>query len=84
VPSFWDGNKQLYSQKSYQKLLDDRRNDESRFEQLEGTLKGKDVMDMLDGDFDLLHNLKIIFRNLTHPSYERYTNLDELVRNLNK
>jgi hypothetical protein len=65
-------------------MLDDRRNDESRFEQLEGTLKGKDVMDMLDGDFDLLHNLNIIFRNLTQKSYERYTSLDELVRNLNK
>jgi hypothetical protein len=51
LPNFWDGNGYLYPQNNYQKLLDDRRNDDSRFAQLEGPLKGEDVMDMLVGRF---------------------------------
>jgi molybdenum cofactor biosynthesis enzyme MoaA len=41
-------------------------------------------MDMLAGDFALLYTLRMIFKNLPQPSYERYTNLDEVTRNLNK
>jgi hypothetical protein len=60
-------------------MLEDKRNVDNRFKQLEGILKGKYVMDMLDGDFELLNNLKVIFRNLPQPSYERYTNLYEIL-----
>jgi hypothetical protein len=84
LPNLWDGNGDLYLQKNYHKLLDNRRNDDSRFSQLEGPLKGQDVMDMLAGDFTLLYTLKMIFKNLPPPSYERFTDLDELKRNLNQ
>jgi hypothetical protein len=46
-------------------------------------LKGQDVVELLAGDFELLHNLKMIFQEITSPVYEKYTNLDEAVRNLN-
>jgi len=64
--------------------LDDRRSDDNIFDKSEGTLKGKYVMDMLVGYFELVHNLKIIFKNIPYPSYERYTNLYEVVRNFDK
>jgi len=83
IPYFGDGNRVLYSYKNYHKLLDDRRNNDSRFEHLEGTIKGKYLMDMLASDFEILHNLKVIFKNLYYTSYERYTNLVEVVRNMN-
>ena len=68
---------------SYQNLLEDRRNNDNKFENCDGTLKGKDVVELLAGDSELLHNLKMIFRKLPPLVYEKYTNLDEEVRNLN-
>jgi hypothetical protein len=83
LPSFWNENGDLYPMNNYQKLLEDRRNSDNKFENLDGTLKGKDVVELLAGDFELLHNLKMIFRKLPPPFYEQYTDLDEAVRNLN-
>jgi hypothetical protein len=39
-------------------------------------------MDMLTGDFEILHQLKRLFKHFPQPSYERYTNLDEMVKNV--
>jgi hypothetical protein len=39
---------------------------------------------MIARDFEKLHNLRVIFKSMPQPSYERYTNMDELVRNMNK
>jgi hypothetical protein len=39
---------------------------------------------MLAGDFTLLHTLKLIFKNISPPSYETFTDLDEMSRNLKK
>jgi hypothetical protein len=71
-------------QNKYQELLEKRRNNDNKFDKLQGLLLGQDVLEMLAGDFEILHSLKGIFKNLPQPSYERYTNLDELVRNMNK
>jgi hypothetical protein len=46
-------------------------------------LKGQDVEELLAGDFELLHNAKMVFRKLKPSVYEQYTNLDEEVINLN-
>jgi len=39
---------------------------------------------MLARDFEILRSLKVNFNNLPQLSYERYTNLYELVKNMNK
>jgi hypothetical protein len=70
MPSFWDGNGYLYTKNNYKKLLDARRNNDDKFDKMEGTLKGQDVIDLLAEDFELLDNLKMIFINLPQPSYE--------------
>ena len=68
---------------NYQKLLEDGRNIDINFEKLDGTLKGKDVVELLVGYFELLQNLKMIFRKLPPLVYEQYTDLDEATRKLN-
>jgi hypothetical protein len=83
LPSFWNANGDLYPIKNYQNLLEDRRNSDNKFENLDGTLKGRDLVELLATYFELLHNMKMIFRKLPPPVYEKYTNLDEAVRNLN-
>jgi hypothetical protein len=83
LPSFWNKNGDLYPMKNYQNILENRRNSDSKFENLDGTFKGQDVVELLVGDFELLHNMKMIFRKLPPLIYEQYINLDEAVRNLN-
>jgi hypothetical protein len=84
IPSFWDGNRSyLCTENNYRKLLDERRNNEVKFDKMEGNLKGQDVIDLLAEDFEMIDNLKLIFINLSQPSYEKYTNLHEIVRTLN-
>jgi hypothetical protein len=41
------------------------------------------VIDMLVDHFELIDNMKMIFKNLPQPLYEQYNNLEELVRTLN-
>jgi hypothetical protein len=54
------------------------------FNKLQGVLLGQDVIEMLAGDFEILHNLKGFFKNLPPPSYEMYNNIDDMVRNMTK
>jgi hypothetical protein len=82
-PSFWNENRDLYPKKNYHKLLEYRRNRDNKFKNIDGTLKGQDVVELFAGDFELLHNMKMIFGKLPSPVYDKYTNLDEEVRNLN-
>jgi hypothetical protein len=37
----------------------------------------------LVGDFEMLRNLKMIFKNLPLRFYVKYSNIDEAVRNMN-
>jgi hypothetical protein len=83
LPSLWNANGDLNPMKNYQKLLEDRRNSDSKFKNLDGTLKGKDVVELLARYFELLHNLKMIFNKSPPPFYEQYNDMDEAVRNLN-
>jgi len=83
LPLFWNENGDFYPMNNYKKLLEDRRNNDNKFEKLDGTLKGQDVVELLAGDFELLHNMKMIFGKLPPLVYEKYIDLDEAVRNLN-
>jgi len=82
LSGLWDGVRDLYPEKNYKKRLDNKRNDDSRFTKMEGTLKGYDVMDMIARDFVLLCTLRFIFKKIHPSSYERFTDLDEMRRNL--
>ena len=69
--------------KNYQNLLEYRRNSDKKFENHDGTLKGQDVVELLTGDFEMLHNMKMILRKLPPLVYEKYINLDEAIIKLN-
>jgi hypothetical protein len=83
LPSFWNANGDLYPMNNYHKILQDMRNSDNKFKNLDGTLKGKYVVELLAGNFELLHNLKMIFRKLPPPVYEQHTDLDKAVIILN-
>jgi hypothetical protein len=44
LPSFWNANGDLYPIKNYHRLLEYRKNTDNKFEKLDGTLKGQDVV----------------------------------------
>jgi hypothetical protein len=68
----------------YEELLEHKINDDIRFDRLTEIVLGQDIMEPLVGDFEILHQLKVVFKHLPQPSYERYTNHDEIVQNMNK
>jgi hypothetical protein len=82
LPNLWDGVGDLFLEEEYQKRLDQRRNDDKIFERMDRPLKGKDMYDMLAGDFVLLCTLRLVLKGLSPPSYEKYTDLDEISRNM--
>jgi len=64
-------------------MLEQSRNNDSRFDKLQGVLLGQDVLEMMAGDSEIVHSLKGIFKNLPQTSYKIYTNICELVINMN-
>lgn len=52
------------------------RNEDSKFSDLEGILKGDTIIDLLTSEFQMLKYIRSIFDNLPPPSYERHANLD--------
>jgi hypothetical protein len=65
LPLFWNVNGDLYPMNNYQNLLEDRINSDNKFEKIDGTLKGQDVVELLAVDFELLHNMKNDFKEIT-------------------
>jgi hypothetical protein len=71
LPSLYNENGDLYPINNYQNILEQRSNSDNKFKNLDGTLKGQDVVELLAGDFELLHNAKMIFRKLNPLVYEK-------------
>jgi hypothetical protein len=79
LPPPWEGNEDIHSQQRYSKILEHKINDDKWFDKLIGVLLGQDIMELLAGDFEILHQLKGVFKHIPQPSYERYSNIDEMV-----
>ena len=58
LPSFWDGHGDLYTTQRYRDILQQVRNDATKFTGIEGTLSGHTVMQLLSNDFEILATLK--------------------------
>ena len=54
LPSFWDEEGRMFSQEHYHNLLVQCRMDHSKFNELEKSLTGKTIVDMLTEDFEIL------------------------------
>jgi hypothetical protein len=84
LPLPWDENGEIHFKQTYVELPKNKINDDMYFNRLTRVFIGEDIMDFLAMDFEIIHQLKGVFRNLHQPSYETYTNLEEIVRNMNK
>ena len=74
LPPFWDPENKLLSKRDYSELLVQKRNNHSKFDDLEGSLKGETIVVKLG---DLFYLLNIIRRiKFPEPLIEEYINLE--------
>ena len=76
LPYFWDAENRLVKKQQYENLIVNKRNDHSKFEDLEGNLRGEVLVVKLGDVFDLLNMAKRI--KLPKPEVEEYINLELL------
>ena len=82
LPSCWDKNRIFIQQRAYEDMLIKARDDITKFQLMDGVLKGQlIVFNLIDG-FNLLCKIKTLFPNI--PSYDRYTKLDIASRKMVK
>ena len=74
LPPLWDPENKLLSKRDYSELLVRKRNDHSKFDDLEGSLKGETIVVKLGDLFDLLNIIKRI--KFPKPLIEEYINLE--------
>ena len=54
LPTFWYNNNNLFNKEDYDNLLAQQRVNHDKFQDMEGTLKGEDILNRLEDDFDIL------------------------------
>jgi hypothetical protein len=72
----------LFSTEAYEDMLIKERDDITKFQDMDGVLKGQTIVCKLIDDFHLLWKIKTLFPNI--PSYDRYTELDIASRKMVK
>lgn len=82
LPYFWDNAEYLLPQETYQALLLQQKNEDSKFKELEKHLKGQAIVEKLGDDFDLLIWLKMILKILPPLSYAQYIDLEVLTKEM--
>ena len=58
LPTFWYNNDSLFSKDDYDNLLAQQRVNHDKFRDIEGTLKGEDILNKLENDFNILCQIK--------------------------
>lgn len=66
----------MIPQNQYLELLAKCRSEDSKFEDLSKSLKGKSIVDKLKDDFDLLIEFKLLVHYLPPFSYAQYNDLE--------
>ena len=58
-------------------MMSKERNDDEKFEDIEGILKGQVVVDKISADFGILNCVRLTFKNIPTPSsYGQFTDLE--------
>ena len=70
------GNNALLQKDVYNALIVKSRNDDSKFQCIEGSAKGESIVDLLYGDFQLLFEVRKLFQNMPLSTYGQFTQLD--------
>ena len=82
LPTFWYNNDNLFNKEDYDNLLAQQRVNHDKFQELEGTLKGEDILNKLEDDFDILSQLKYVRISLPPISFSNYVELEVLAQEM--
>jgi hypothetical protein len=82
LPSFWDGKGSLYNQEDYYSLLMQCRMDQSKFEDMEESLKGPFLVEYLATDFKILNKFKTMKVSMPTMSYATCIDLESLIKEM--
>lgn len=78
LPTFWYNNDNLFNKHDYDNLLPQQRVNHDKFQDMEGTLKGEDILNKLEDNFDILCQLKHIRKSLPPISFSNCMELEFL------
>ena len=82
LPNFWDEQGLFLSDVEDEEKFLERRNDLFYFNQIISGIKGQDIFDILQRDFNLLFMMKHIVDGLPAVTYSFYSNLDAISREM--
>ena len=82
LPSFWNEEGIMISESDYFSLSQQKKIDTSSIDQLDPIIKGSHIYDVLYRHFCLYYEARRIVSNLPLPSYNLYSNLDVVNRDL--
>jgi len=80
LPSCWDKNGKFIHQEAYKDILIKERDDITKFQYMDGVLKGQTIVCKLIDDFHLFWQIKTFFPDIF--PYDRYTELDIAFRKM--
>ena len=69
--TFWYNNDSLFNKDGYDNLLAQQRVNHDKFQDMEGIMKGEDILNKLEDDFDLLYQIKNIRKSLPPISFSK-------------
>ena len=81
-PSFWSEEGVMIAEGDYLSLWQQRRNDTTSIDQLDPIIKGIYIYDVLDKEFCLYYEVRRIISSFPPPSYNLYSDLDVINRDL--
>ena len=76
LPKFWDEQGMFLSEVDYQEDFHQRKNDTSTFNNLSTIIKGQDIVNILEKDFELLSMMKETILSVPPITYFFYSDLD--------
>ena len=82
LPSFWNEEGIIISEDDYLSFRNEKKNDTSRIDKLDPIIKGSHIYDVLDKDVYLYYEARIIISNLPPPSYNLFSDLDVVNKDL--
>ena len=80
--TFWDNNDNLFNKDDYDNILAQQRMSHDKFHDMEGTLKGEEILNKLLDDFDILCQIKNIRKNLPPISFSKCVELEVIAREM--
>jgi hypothetical protein len=82
LSSFWDEEGIMFPEEDYLSVWNQKKIDTSLIDRLDPIIKGNHIYDVLDRDFCLYYEARRIISNLPPPSYNLFSDLDIVNKDL--